>query len=1042
MTVFRLCVGALLLALTAPFTSAAYATDDVYPELACVQDNGDGTYTAHFQVWNFEGGEVSYPIGSQNRFSPGPEDRGQETTFNFMVVHPNGATVTWNGSPLTWHLAGRSVTASASSQDCDCVGFISIAPMEVTATIGEDVTLVATVLDGAGNPIEGKEVKFYEFNGSVNNIYALRDTDANGQAFFTYTSEIEGTDIVDAKVRNGGCVRDDLLTYCEAHVHWVPCEPDTLTLSPTHTSSRVGEEHCVTATVLDADGDPVEGRDVAFATIGSSANDAEGIVATDANGEAEFCYVGENEGDDWIGAWVETCDGDTLDATVDHKWSCPDRTISLSPATSDGTIGDTHTVTATILKDGVPEAGVTVDFQTLPGSANNASGSDLTDASGEATFSYVGENIGTDTIIAEFYDGCEDHVFKSNTVERGWKCPPEGIVLAPPTSSGGIGDTHTVTATLTRTDNGDPLVGVTVFFETLPGSANTASGSDVTDGSGQASFSYVGNNIGTDTLEAVFEGCTGQIFKSNTVTRDWECPIESLTLAPPTSSGGIGTEHTVVATLLDASNAPIPGRTVNFSTLPGSANTAAGSAVTNGSGQAGFTYLGENLGTDMLEATTEDCAGDLVKSNTVIREWNCPPEEITLVPLSSEGPIGTKHTLTATLTRTDTGDPLVGKTVIFMTLPGSANDASGMAVSDVAGQAMFAYIGENPGLDTIQASFENCKMVSAVSNVVEREWNCPVETLALTPEMSEGPVETEHTVTALVLDGDGDPIVGRDVNFETLPGSANNAFGTETSDVNGIATFTYLGENEGTDFIAASIEDCAGDEVISNTIEREWSCPIENIAIEASPFMPTIGMEVKVVAIVSTEGGDLVEGREVVFEFLPGSINDFGGTYVTNDNGKAKFTYTSLDTGTDFIRATTTDCNGSEVSVETEVEWAECFLWIGKKQDNTPLSPPDEDIQLVKKIKVNAAVLETNIPMIRIPDRPRLVGRHVYAQVYLRNPVIFPDDPIQTSNGIDITLGVDELPVPYGPEFGIDLWSEMPALLGQDWTIKFDVRGM
>ena len=66
----------------------------------------------------------------------------------------------------------------------------------------------------------------------------------------------------------------------------------------------------------------------------------------------------------------------------------------------------------------------------------------------------------------------------------------------------------------------------------------------------------------------------------------------------------------------------------------------------------------------------------------------------------------------------------------------------------------------------------------------------------------------------------------------------------------------------------------------------------------------------------------------------------------------------------------------------------------------------------------------------------------MYAQVYLRNPVVFPDDPVQTSNGLDITLGVDEIPVPYGPEFGIDLWSEMPALIGQDWTVKFDVRGM
>ncbi len=1039
----RLWMARTLTAFLCVMMASAAASADVWPELACVKDNGDGTYTAHFQVWNTEGEPVVIPIGPDNRFSPGPDDRGQTTIFQSMGrITPLAAVITWDGTPLTWHVNGHTATARASSNDCDCVGLIHIEPAEVTARVGEDVTLVATVWDGAGELMEGIEVTFYDFQGSVNDVFGRSDTDANGQAFFTYTSQVEGEDIIDAKVRNVGCVRDDLLTYCESHVHWIPCIEEVITLDPNGSSGTVGDEHCVTATLETVDGDPIEGRELTFETTDGSANTASGTATTDENGQATFCYIGENEGEDWIAVWAVNCDGDMIDATVDQTWVCPELTLTLAPETSSGPIGTEHTVTATLLEDGVPVEGVTVDFQTLGGSANDASGSSVTDANGEATFSYIGFNLGTDSILATVEDSCTHETVKSNHVMREWECPPEEIVLAPATSSGEIGETHTVVATLTRTDSGAPLVGVTVNFATVSGSANTASGSDVTDANGQASFSYVGENPGTDTIEASFTGCTGGTVKSNNVIREWNCPFESLTLAPQISSGPIGTEHTIVATLLDVDSNPIAGRLVNFMTLGGSANSAMGSDTTDASGQATFSYIAENLGTDFLMATVADCAGASVESNVVEREWECPPEGITLEPQTSEGPIGTEHTVTATVTRTDTGDPLEGRTVEFMTLPGSANDASGNATTDANGVATFSYTGENTGLDMIQASFSDCSMTVVQSNVVERVWTCPIENVTLAPESSEGPVDTEHTVTATVTDEDGQPVQGRDVMFETLAGSANDAMGTSKTDANGQASFTYTGENEGLDTIRATISDCLGDQVVSNVVERDWTCPAEMMTISADPPMPTVGMEVKVVAIVTTASGEPVEGRDVTFEFLPGSVSTGGGTFPTNANGKAKFIYTQGDVGEDFILATAEDCSGNLLEQEIEVLWAECFLWVGKKKDDTPLSPPDQDIQLVKKIKLNLAVLEDDIPTIRIPNRPSLLGRHVYAQVYLSNPTIFPEDPIQTSNGIDITLGVDQLPVPYGPEFGIDLWSNVPALLGQDWTVQFDVRNL
>jgi hypothetical protein len=73
-------------------------------------------------------------------------------------------------------------------------------------------------------------------------------------------------------------------------------------LSPATAANPVGTEHCVIATVTDQNGDPVVGVRVDFVVTG--ANPTSGFANTDANGQAEFCYTGENAGQDSITASV------------------------------------------------------------------------------------------------------------------------------------------------------------------------------------------------------------------------------------------------------------------------------------------------------------------------------------------------------------------------------------------------------------------------------------------------------------------------------------------------------------------------------------------------------------------------------------------------------------------------------------------------------------------------------------------------------------------------------------------------------------------
>ena len=75
--------------------------------------------------------------------------------------------------------------------------------------------------------------------------------------------------------------------------------------------------------------------------------------------------------------------------------------LELLPASDTNPPGTDHTVTAIYELDGFPLAGNTIEFEVTAGPNVGEKGSDVTDANGEATFTYTGDGgEGTDTIKA------------------------------------------------------------------------------------------------------------------------------------------------------------------------------------------------------------------------------------------------------------------------------------------------------------------------------------------------------------------------------------------------------------------------------------------------------------------------------------------------------------------------------------------------------------------------------------------------------------------------------------------------------------------
>jgi hypothetical protein len=108
--------------------------------------------------------------------------------------------------------------------------------------------------------------------------------------------------------------------------------------------------------------------------------------------------------------------------------------------------------------------------------------------------------------------------------------------------------------------------------------------------------------------------------------------------------------------------------------------------------------------------------------------------------------------------------------------------------------------------------------------------------LSLTPETAVNPENTEHEVTATLLDNSG-PVANATIAFEVT--GANPTSGTGVTNAAGQATFSYVGLNAGSDQIT-SCYDADGDGICEavDSAQKEWI--VVNLPPQCEGAAPTI----------------------------------------------------------------------------------------------------------------------------------------------------------------------------------------------------------
>jgi len=830
------------------------------------------------------------------------------------------ATQTWGVLKLTlrstsydWAfipIVGQTFT-DAGTTACHTKGSVAsvtMSPTSASVSVGSTAQLTATPLDVNGNPLTDRVVTWASNNTAVATVSAsgLVTAVAVGSASIAATS--------------GGKSASAAITVA------VPVA--SVGVSPASATVSVGGTQQLTATPLDANGNPLTGRTVTWSTGAAT------VATVSPNG----LVTGVAAGSATITA---TSEGKTGSSTITVP--VPVASVTVSPASATVSHGNTVQLTATLLDAGGNAlTGRTVTWTSSAPSVATVDGTGLV----------TGVAAGSATITATSEGKSGSSAITATTV------PVASVAVSPPSAGVLVGATVQLTATPLDA-NGNPLGGRTITWtSSAPGVATVSASGLVT-----------GVAVGSATITATSEGKSG----TSAITVD-PIPVASVAVSPASAMVGVGTTVQLTATPLDANGNPLAGRTVTW------ASSAPGVATVDGTGLV----TGVATGSATITATSEGKSGGSAITVSV------PVASVTVSPASATVSVGTTSQLTATPLDAN-GNALTGRTVTWTTgAPGVATvSASGLVTAVGAGSAtitatsegksgssvitvpvpvasvavspasatlavgatqqltatpldangtpltgrVVTWVSSTPsvatvdgtglvtalagGATTITATSEGKSGTSAITVPV------PVASVALTPASATLAVGSTQQLTATPLDASGNPLTGRTVTW-----ASGNAAGATVSSA-GLVTAVAAGSAA----ITATSEGKSGSSAITVPV------PVGSVTVSPAPASVQVGATVQLTATPLDANGNPLSGRAI--------------TWATSAAGVASVSTSGLVTGVSVgsatIAATSEGKSGSSAVTVTPVPVA-----------SVAVSPASATVAIGASVQLTATPLDAN----------------------------------------------------------------------------------
>ena len=696
----------------------------------------------------------------------------------------------------------------ATSPPAD-VGQLLISPKTATVQPNQDVMLTAVALTPQGDTAQAS-VSWSATGGSIT------DTSTNGKRHYGHWKNAScGTSQVTATSHPGGKSDTAILTVT------CPTPVASVSVAPAAASVQVSGTVQLTATPKDANGTPLSGRTVTWASSNTSVASVtgSGLVTGAAAGSATITATSEGH-------------NGTASITVANV---PVGSVSVSPATASLQVNGAVQLVATP-KDanGTPLSGRAVSWSSSNTSVATVSSSGVVTgaAAGAATITATSEGqSGSATVTVQApQPGCSTSSLawlnspftaQTGSFTAQFDATPNGASIDGVTGlSAGAAAGYADLAAIVRFNAAGQIdarngaayaaasaipytAGTTYRFRlvvdvpshTYAAYVTPAGGTEATIGTGYAfrteqaavaslANSTVYSDAGTHTVcNFAITGTTPPV------------SVATVDVTPATANVTVGGTVQLVATPRDANGTPLSGRTVSWS----SSNT--GVASVTGSGLV----TGVGAGSATITATSEGKSGTSAITVTFV-----PVASVAVTPASASVNEGKTVQLTAT-PKDGNGNPLSGRAVAWV--------SSNTTVATVSSSGLVT--GKVAGTATITATSEGQSGTSAITVV-----HVPVASVTVAPPSATVQVGSTVQLTATPKDAGGNPLTGRTVTWASSNTSVatvspsglvsgatvGSATITATSEgQSGTATITVVAASGSVVFVGAGdIADCSG----------------------------------------------------------------------------------------------------------------------------------------------------------------------------------------------------------------------------------------
>jgi uncharacterized protein YjdB len=434
---------------------------------------------------------------------------------NSAVATVSNAGLVTAVAPGTAHISATSEGKSGSSTitvNPAPVASVSVSPTAATVGVGATQQITATLRDALGNILTGRVITW--------------TTDASGVA------TVDGNGLVTAGAAGTANITATSEGKSATAAITVTIPVASVTVSPPSATILVGGTEQLTATPLDAGGNPLTGRTIIWST------DTPGVATVNASGLVTAVGVGS-------ATITATSEGKSGSAAITVN-PVPVASVSVSPASATVFSGATQQLTATPLDaNGNPLTGRTISWSTDDPNVATVNGSGLVTAGAAGTANITATSEG-----------------KSGTATITVMVPVASVSMSPLSATILVGGMQQLTATPLDA-GGNPLSGRAILWSTdAPGVATV-----------NASGLVTAVGVGSANITATSEGKSA----SAAITVN-PVPVASVSVSPSTASVFMGTTQQLVATPLDANGNPLTGRLITWAT------DAPGVATVNGSG--------------------------------------------------------------------------------------------------------------------------------------------------------------------------------------------------------------------------------------------------------------------------------------------------------------------------------------------------------------------------------------------------------------------------------------------------------------------------